>query len=335
MTPLSPLYFSKFAAAFGLDESPGAITFLRSSQNAVYAVRRGDEPYILRISHRRHRTLPQVLAELGWIRYLTSHVIQACEPIPALDGNQAICQITDDGTEVIATCFRHAPGRAISADDLTPILYRNLGALVAQMHIQAKAVTKNGDALRFAARPQWHESRLLNQDVTSLHQHLSPAFLRSVADLIQQIQTLAISPLTYGLIHGDVSFGNCHLHEGDLHIFDFDNCEHGYFLQDLATVLYDSIYCKVLHRFADPGLQDRIAPLWVAFWQGYVEQGPLMQINPTHLKTFFLLREAIIYIHYHRTLDTTTISDSFKAGLEVMRTNVESQTHQVDFDALA
>jgi hypothetical protein len=32
-----------------------------------------------------------------------------------------------------------------------------------------------------------------------------------------------------------------------------------------------------------------------------------------------------------RTVAVAEMSDSFKAGLEVMRKNVESQTHQVDF----
>jgi amicoumacin kinase len=39
----------------------------------------------------------------------------------------------------------------------------------------------------------------------------------------------------------------------------------------------------------------------------------------------------VMYVHYHRTMDVAEMSDSFKAGLEVMRKNVESQTHQVDF----
>lgn len=93
--------------------------------------------------------------------------------------------------------------------------------------------------------------------------------------------------------------------DGDLlWIIDFDNCEHGHFVQDFATILYDSIYCRVLNKFADAG--------------------------STTASPRYRLREAVIYIHYYRTLDVPALDDSFKAGLEVMRTNIENQEHQVD-----
>jgi len=65
---------------------------------------------------------------------------------------------------------------------------------------------------------------------------------------------------------------------------------------------------------------------------GYAKTVTLKEIDPLLLKKFFLLREAIVYVHYLRTLDLRNVNNSFKAGLEVMRQNVESQEHQVDFD---
>lgn len=151
---------------------------------------------------------------------------------------------------------------------------------------------------------------------------------------MHDLQQLPQRPETYGLIHADVSFGNCFLEHETLWIFDFDNCEHGYFIQDIATVLYDSIYCKVMQKFADPGLNDRMVPRWTAFWKGYATTGPLKHIDPCWLKQFFLIREAVIYAHYHRVVDVGATEDSFKAGLAVMRSNVENQEHQVDFTQL-
>jgi Ser/Thr protein kinase RdoA (MazF antagonist) len=43
-----------------------------------------------------------------------------------------------------------------------------------------------------------------------------------------------------GLVHGDISFTNVFLDGGTLTLFDFDNCEVGTVVQDLATVLYDA-----------------------------------------------------------------------------------------------
>ena len=69
----------------------------------------------------------------------------------------------------------------------------------------------------------------------------------------------------------------------------------------------------------------------LAFLKGYAVASPLKEINLTQLKDFFLLREAVIYVHYHRTLEVSKMSESFLRGLEVMKRNVEKQDHQVDF----
>ena len=92
-------------------------------------------------------------------------------------------------------------------------------------------------------QPHWHESRLLREDMESLGARLSPAIRRNVADIIDELRHEPMTPDSYGLIHREVSINNRHLEEGRAWIFDFGNCECGYFLQDLATVLYDSIDC--------------------------------------------------------------------------------------------
>lgn len=304
--------------------------FLGFSQNHVYSGQFADKKCIIRISQGRHRTRQQIEAELSWLTFLAEQGIKACQPLPAKSG--ALCQqveIADD--TFLVTCFEHAPGNRITKNDLTPSLYEKLGRLLGQMHSASITFHESRPAL---PRPQWFESRLLQEDFIEKASCLSAKFHTSVSELIQHLNKPPVTPLNHGLLHGDVSFGNCFLHEGELSIFDFDNCEYGYFLQDIATVLYDSIYCKVLNRFADAGLTQRMLPFWAAFVTGYRHTGPLLEISQPALKQFFLLREAIIYVHYHRILDISRVNESFKAGLEVMRQNVETQTHQVDFDRI-
>ncbi|MCF7786942.1 MAG: phosphotransferase [Prosthecobacter sp.] len=307
------------------------LKFVRSNQNYVYMCRRKEERCILRISTGRHRSCAQVEAELAWIEFLAAQGVTVCRPIPALNGETCVT-LNAEGTVYIVTCFEHAPGRKIMPSDIAPPIYEKLGGLLAQLHSHALKLPEGPAA---ETRAQWHESRLLNEDVADLRGRVSPGFLKSLKDLMQKLRKLPAAPGSFGLIHADACLGNCFLDGGQLWIFDFDNCEHGHFVQDFATILYDSIYCRVLNQFADEGLNDRIAPLWAGLWKGYSRTGPLPTIEALQLKHFFLLREAVIYIHYHRTLNVTTLDDSFKAGLEVMRRNVEAQTHQVDFVRLA
>lgn len=322
-------HLALLARPYGL--GPDGLEFVRSNQNHVYLGRRGDRKCILRVSTGRHRSGEQVQAELAWIEFLAAEGVRVCRPIPALNGDICVA-LNTAGTDCIVTCFEHAPGRKIMPGDIAPPIYEKLGGVLAELHRHTLRLPADHAA---RARPHWHESRLLREDVAELRGRLSPAFVESLADLMEKLRELPVTPETYGLVHADACLGNCFVDDGQLWIFDFDNCEHGHLTQDFATILYDSIYCRVLNQFADDGLNDRIAPLWAALWRGYAQGGPLAAMDAMQLKHFFLLREAVIYIHYHRTLDMAAVGDSFQAGLEVMRRNVEAQTHQVDFERLA
>lgn len=321
-------HLAMLARPYGL--APDDLEFVRSNQNHVYLCRREDKRCILRISTGRHRSRDRVEAELAWIEHLAAQGVRVCRPIPALNGEICVAMNVGD-TACIVTCFEHAPGRKIMPSDIAPPIYEQLGGMLAELHSQTLKLPASHAA---QARPHWHESRLLNEDVEELRASLPPRFVGSLQDLMQKLRKLPVAPGSFGLIHADACLGNCFLDDGRLWIFDFDNCEHGHLVQDFATILYDSIYCRVLNQFADDGLNDRIAPLWAGLWRGYSKTGPLQALDALLLKQFFLLREAVIYIHYHRVLNVPAQEASFKAGLEVMRQNVEDQAHQVDFERL-
>lgn len=318
-------HLALLARPYGLDA--GNLEFLRSSQNDVYLGWRGGEKVILRVSKGRHRTRADVEAELAWVEFLAARGMDVCREIPTLEGEPcgALCL---DGEIHVVTCFEHALGRKITPQDIAPPIYEKLGEVLAQLHSHTLELPADHAAQK---RGHWHESRLLQEDMAQARESLSPQFCASVADLIRELRALPVNPGTYGLLHADACLGNCFLDGDRLWIFDFDNSEKGHFVQDFATILYDSIYCRMLSQFADAGLNGRMAPLWAGLWKGYSKTGPLKGIDTAQLKRFFLLREAMIYVHYHRTLDVSALEDSFKAGLEVMRKNVEGQEHQVAF----
>lgn len=322
-------HLALLARPYGL--AAGDLEFLRSSQNHVYLARRGGERLILRVSKGRHRTCADVEAELAFVEFLAARGMNVCKPVPTCDGEPCVA-LSLDGESHVVTCFEHAPGRKITPEDIAPPIYEKLGAVLARLHTHALELPPGHAAL---VRGHWHESRLLREDMAGLEERVSPEFCASVTGLTHKLRAVPVNPTSHGLLHADACLGNCFLHEDKLWIFDFDNCEHGHFVQDFATILYDSIYCRVLNKFADAGLNDRIAPLWEGLWRGYSATGPLAEMDAVQLKRFFLLREAVICGHYHRTLDVPSLDDSFKAGLEVMRTNVENQEHQVDFESLA
>nr|WP_170157013.1 phosphotransferase [Roseimicrobium gellanilyticum] len=308
------------------------LVFLRKSQNSVYRARRpsGGGVCIVRISEGRHRTLTEVETELKWVSRLAARGVSVCAPLPTLAGEWCV-SLRQGGAEYVVACFEQAPGQQISpkSDDLPRYAaeYGQLGRLLGHLHRESIPYKPHDSS---GHRSSWHESRLLCQDVSAMEERLGEDFCHSVATLVADLRQSLDVTMGYGLVHGDVSFNNCHFDGVHPWLFDFDNCEYGSFLQDIATVLYDSIYCRALNRFADAELHQRMLPPLASFLEGYFGTGIGTVLDESLIGKFFLLREAIIYVHYHRTLDVGSLPQSFRDGLEVMRRNVESQSHQVD-----
>lgn len=266
-------HLALLAQPYGL--TAGDLEFLRSSQNHVYLGRRGGEKIILRVSKGRHRTQSDVEAELAWVDFLATRGVNVCKPVPTLNG-EACLSLCLEGESYVVTCFEHAPGRKITPQDIAPPIYEKLGGVLAQMHTHTLDLPADHVA---QGRGHWRESRSLREDVAGSPGCLSSEFCASVVDLIDKLRALPTDPKNYGLIHADACLGNCFLDGEKLWIFDFDNSEKGHLVQDFATILYDSIYCRVLNKFADAGLNDRMAPLWTGLWKGYSKAGPLNGID--------------------------------------------------------
>jgi len=310
------------------DIEPNRLEFIQMSQNYVYRYSDINDQKILRISTGRDRTKSQIEAELSWVNYLADYGINTCRPIKLEDG-RLLESIEINGENNILTLFEHAPGKQVERKTADEATFESIGRLTGEMHTVAHHFSQ--DTKQPLDRPLWKESRLLNHDVESLKGTFSKSTLRSINQLIQSISNTPKTDRNFGMIHADINCMNLHRSNDDLWIYDFDNCEYGYFTQDLATILWDSIYCKVLNKFADEGMNARIEPLWAALLKGYSATSPMKVLDLTLLKKLFILREATIYIHYHRTLNLTEVGDSFHKGLEVMKNNIEALDHQVDF----
>ncbi len=152
---------------------------------------------------------------------------------------------------------------------------------------------------------------------------------RSAVNLL--IGDLEPTPAMQRLVHADIYFGNTFLQGSRLWIFDFDNCEIAPAELDLATVFYDGVLCHFMNKVPSEQLTELVRRHWHAFIDGYrcVRDAPL---DFAVLRKFIVLREAAIYVHYHRILDFSTLSDAVKAGFKRMRENVQLGRIEVDLD---
>ena len=213
--------------------------------------------------------------------------------------------------------------------DVDDDIYVVLGQLTARLH-EASFDSDPPARMRFA-RPAWHESRLLNDDVARYTPPAEERFRAAVRMIINESKDDVVDD-SPGLVHGDISFTNVFLDGCTLTLFDFDNCEVGTVLQDLATVFYDAIYCHLLNRVAPAEVAPTYRRRCRVFLAAYRTIRPLRALPSERLRKVLILREAIIYTHYWRILDRATLRPGFQEGMDQMRSNVERSVTDAEFE---
>lgn len=321
---LSPRHLSLLGSEFGLEVQD--LRWLRSSQNHVYECGPPTAPSILRVSCDRGRTLEEVEAELAWIDRLHDIGIPVSRARRSRHGRRCEVVVIDGVTHLVVQ-FDRAPGRPVELPDLTLELHTELGELTGRLHAASFDDPTAVSQPPLTARQPWYRSRLLTDDLERFTDPSAGDFRIAVQRLVERLRPRVDHRL--GLLHADISFSNVFLDGAGLALFDFDNCEFGAIEQDFATILFDSIYCRLLHRVPTDELPTRVAERWQAFLVGYRRIRPSVEIDLELLREFLVLREAIIYVHYGRTVDLTTVRPGFREGMDEMRRNVEADVTPV------
>jgi|GEM_PF-1472065 amicoumacin kinase len=324
-TGMDSAQFSTLLNSFEIDAN--FAVFVGASQNFVYRVNHLGARRIARVSILRHRTPAEIQGELEWIEFLSEKGIPVCAPQSSASGAKYE-EMTIDGRSYLLTVFEEAAGRKAVRDDLSVDFCRRVGELIGQMH--AAAIEANATGFK-VYRGDWSSSRLLTKDMIETKAPIGDKFRSSVSKLMREISSIPATSNNYGILHGDVNINNIHIQDDRIHIFDFDNAEYGYFIQDLAVMLYDSIYSKVVTHVTPENLTSTVKTFWDAMLKGYHGLNPKLLFSARELSYFFLLREAVIYVHYHRIISPERWSDPY---LLQMRRHVEERDHPLDFGSL-
>ncbi|GMA62571.1 hypothetical protein GCM10025859_30110 [Alicyclobacillus fastidiosus] len=136
---------------------------------------------------------------------------------------------------------------------------------------------------------------------------------------------------SYGLIHGDFCFGNYSVQsDGTITVFDFDESQYGWFIQDIAVNLFYGIAVP-------SGDEDELAftQRYLTYvFEGYDRENTLGRDCLTHLSTFLDLRQAILYSSLYRNGKLDKLDEWSKEFLRRARTNMENQLPLVDMSRL-
>jgi len=274
------------------DIAEGKIQALGGFESYIYGFEGDGGDFILRIAHSIRRSETLIQGEVDWINYLAAGGVPAAKAVCSADGN--LVEAIDDGQDgvFLTTAFEKASGGPPGKDNLSSDFFSDYGKVIGKMHALTKSYRPSNPAWK---RLAWDAPG--NLDIESW----LPASETSVLEKSQQLKTtLRALPITtdaYGLIHQDAHAGNFFIDEnGQITLFDFDDCVYGWFIYDIAMVLlYASMWGQDSVAFTG-----RFMP---PFLQGYRQENQLDTAWLKEIPHFLKLREIDLYAVIHRSFD--------------------------------
>jgi Ser/Thr protein kinase RdoA (MazF antagonist) len=257
----------------------------------TFEVYRGNEPFILRISDDSHRTKEDIEGELEWMAFVQKGGVQVPSVMVSNSG-QKNCEVLQAGASTFtAVLFEKLNGRVVSQEDWNEKLFERWGALVGRLHRLSPQFQP------VKPRKLWHESDFLNIEAY-IPDELAE-IKRAARTLLDTIKALPRNAFTFGHMHADVYQDNFFIAEDGLQLFDFDNTEQGFFVNDLAISLYAALW-----RLGPEEDRQIFTNLFLkSFLAGYSTEFTLAKSQLETLPLFLRLRDLLIYVVMRKKRD--------------------------------
>ncbi|MGO2112782.1 MAG: phosphotransferase, partial [Pseudoclavibacter sp.] len=225
------------------------LTFIKQRENAVFRVDDGERAYALRVHRHGHRSLEEMTCEgrqASAMRAAGVPVSQFVEPIAGgdgtiddHDGNRHLVDVQQwvSGSEPFGDtveAWRGEPGPPVDR-------FRALGEVLGRLHVASRDTGRiagftrdswDADGLAGPA-PTWGDAtRLAHSDADR------DVLARAIASVRAELESLGRDDDVFGVIHADTTAENVLVDSDELTLIDFDDFGEGYWLFDLATMLF-------------------------------------------------------------------------------------------------
>ena len=290
-------------------------------ESFIYQFSRPDGDFILRIGHSQRRSPEMIHGEVDWINYLAEGGASVARAI--LSQNGRLVEALDDGhgDQFLATAFMRAPGGPAQDQDWTETFVEGYGRLIGRIHALSKDYIPTNPAWR---RGAWDDPE--NLEIAAW----LPAGERLAAEkfetLMAHLTGLPKDRASYGLIHQDAHGGNFFVHQGEITLFDFDDCVYSWFVYDIAMVLF---YMAVGH----PDKTKLTGWFMPPFLKGYHQENQLDPAWLVEIPHFLKLREIDLYALIHRSFDLENLDDPWVAKyMDGRKQKIEADLPFIEYD---
>ena len=298
------------------------LTKLDGFESYIFKYSKNGIGYILRIAHSIRRSEILIKAEVEWIKYLASNGVSVADAVLSENGN--LVEAIPDGASgfFLVTSFLEVHGKPPYAFGWSEELFITYGALIGKMHKLAKMYSPTDPQIQ---RPLWNSNEM-NGDVVDNIPSDQPAVKKRYQEIITHLENLEQSRESFGLIHFDAHGGNMLVDDaGQINLFDFDDCNRNWFINDIAVVLF----YMVTNAQNPEELTNIFLPL---FLQGYARENKLDPKWLSEIPVFLRMREIDLYAVIHRSMDQSKLTGWCKQFMDGRKERITNSTPYVNLD---
>lgn len=269
-------------------------------------------------------------AILEWLAYLSAHDGPVPRPIHSRNGN-LLELVEHEKRGYIAVAFEKADGvlaEGMSPDDWSDVLFRALGRTLGICHRVAQDYFP---ACVEFKRPEWE----IGGSCFNPKEQLKDAdeiILKKRSQVLSIIRLLPKNRDSYGLAHMDLHFGNffVDMAQQKIQLFDFDDCSYGWYMMDIAMLLFDVLV--VYNGFDQKQFGERFLEQLL---RGYLAQKPITQFWISQLPHFLKLLEIGVYTMLYRGYDPATADAWVSKFMPGRRERIEQDIPYADLDFMS
>lgn len=294
-------------------------------QNLTFEYVSGDTPYMLRISKSSTRTFRQIESELQFLMHLSKYGVLVSLPVKSIRGNmieKVICR----ETTYYAVSFRKAEGAHIRYPEFLSKhdVFFELGKITAGLHNASRTFPKE-----LNNRIEWTDNYYLK----SYKEFISEDETEKIASFEEQMNEVACIHRTkenFGLIHGDINVGNFFYNQGEITLFDFDECQNSWFVEDIAIQLFYTVYV-----YGDDCMEERNSKameFMQNFLKGYKSEADIDVEMLKQIPRFLLLREMIVHVGIYKKWDLESLSGWYEDYFRYSSERIRKRIPIVEYD---
>jgi Ser/Thr protein kinase RdoA (MazF antagonist) len=311
------------AGRFGVNISE--VKLIGGFQNFIYEYRKQEKSYILRLTHSSHRSENLIKGELDFILYLSENGVSASKPIYS-QYSRLTEKIDACEYSFIAASFEKAIGEKIDYPEClnNDELFVKCGQITGRIHALSKKYKPSVEEIQ---RHDWTQNYYLQNMKRFIPEDQYKVY-ESCKRLMGKIKNLNKSTDSYGLIHGDINVGNFFMNDEGITVFDFDECQYSWFVEDIAIQLFYIVYV-----FLDDSRDERQAQAYrfmKNFMKGYCQENFIDEYWLEQIPLFMQLREIIVHIGIYRSFDLDNLNQWMQGYFMQSRSRIEQGIPIVD-----